>query len=248
MIKDANYVVVITGAGISTESMLRTRKELWQQLNRVEYVSIWKYIEEPKNLWQLVKSFLADANYQPTANRAHKVLAELENQGKIKAIITQNVDNLHQDAGSKNVIEMHGTLSQVKCSQCDVVFNKPCVDFVRDDSVFPPSCTEFGKEACISHTRGNLRPNVVLFGELVPSAVVKEALEHVQKCDLVLVVGTAADASPTCELPRLAKRNGAKVVEIKRSLSRISHIADVTQTGEAGPFLEKVLNKYNQLN
>ena len=249
MIKNAKYPVVITGAGISTESMLQTRKQLWEQLNRIEYVSIWKYFEESRNLWNLVKKFLSEANYNPQPNRAHQVLAELEKEGKIKAIITQNVDNLHQAAGSKNVIEMHGTLSQVKCSNCDIVFNKTCAEFVKGSkSEIPPPCTEFGKEQCISHIPGSLRPNVVLFGELVPASIVKEALEHIKKSDLVLVVGTASDASPTCELPRLAKRNGAKVVEIKRNLSRISHIADVTQTGEAGPFLQEVLNKFKQLN
>jgi len=223
IIKKANNVVVLSGSGLSKESGLKTRKEMWTTLSREKYVGNWNFTQEPERLWELVKDFLGEVNFDPQPNAAHYAVADLEKLGFVKGIITQNVDNLHQVSGSTNVIEMHGTLSETICTSCDVVHGS-CMDYLNRD--FPPRCPSFHqKECCInmSNTPGILKPNVVLFGDLIDPDKLKNAYELVMNCDVLLVVGAAADVTPCSELPAIVSKNGGTIIEVKRNHSRLAN-------------------------
>jgi NAD-dependent deacetylase len=251
----AKSVVALTGAGISKASNLRTRKDLWTVMSRVEYVTIWNYAKQPQKLWQLALEFLADADNDPQPNEAHRALAQLEGMGLLKGVITQNVDSLHQHAGNSNVIELHGTLARTKCSTCGTTGLsvletwKNHIAATRKKSIQSaddvPKCAACGDRHWTSlNERQNayMRPDVVLFGELVPADVLRHAYELTKNCDVLLVVGTASDVAPACELPALAKASGAKVIEIKRQPSRITdRLTDLFVSGTADSVLPSIV-------
>jgi len=245
IIKTANNVVVLSGSGLSKESGLKTRKEMWTTLSREKYVGNWNFTQEPERLWELVKDFLGEANFDPKPNPAHYAVADLEKMGYVKAVITQNVDNLHQVSGSTNVIEMHGTLSETICTTCDVVHGR-CMDYLNSD--FPPKCPSFrNKECCVNtfNTPGILKPNVILFGDLVDSDKLKKAYELVMNCDVLLVVGTAADVTPCSELPAIVSKNGGTIIEVKRNHSRLANHQLKNHkfvSGEAATILPAIVN------
>ncbi len=222
----ARRPVALTGAGSSSASGLATRKELWETHDRDQAVSIWRFREEPGVLWGVVRAFLGDGRVEP--NAAHLALARLPLAG----VVTQNVDGLHQaarrrqDVGDvlssepdaadarpsdepRGVIELHGSLlDPTRCDACGAQGPPPTPLL---GGPLPPRC------AC----GAPLRPDVVLFGERVAVDRLARALELVSTCDLLLVVGTAADVSPAADLPRLAADRGVPVVELKRRPSRL---------------------------
>lgn len=199
----ARRPVALTGAGSSSASGLATRKELWATHDRDRAVSIWRFREAPEVLWGVVSDFLGDGRAAPSG--AHLALARLPLAG----LVTQNVDGLHQAAGSPDVVELHGSLlAPSRCDACGAAGPPPPSLLAGP---LPPRC------AC----GGPLRPDVVLFGERVAPDRLQRAVDLVQGCDLLLVVGTAADVSPAADLPRLAADRGAPVVELKRRPSRL---------------------------
>lgn len=247
-------LTVLSGSGISRDSDLKTRKELWTVLEREQYVCHWNVYKNPEKLWNLVHDFLEDANFDPQPNVAHKALAEFEKLGLLKGIITQNVDELHQKAGNSNVLELHGTLFETKCSNCGVV-SGTSLNYVKNKentsvstAQYPPKCPSHGnvKNGCFSPSQGYLRPNVVLFGEFVKPHLLKKATELIQESDVLLIVGTAMDVSPAAELPLLALENNCKVIEVKRKPSRISHKVSCFVSGEASTVIPHLLEKYKK--
>ena len=236
LLKNSSYAVVITGSESFLDYIyLTSDAQAWEQFNRAENASNWQYYYNPNKIWK----YVTELNLENFSS-IYKPLADLEKMDTIKAVVTFSVDGKHRKENIKTVVEMYGSMTEVRCSQCDLVFDKPCLDYEK--SSIPPPCDHFRKQGtCISHSPGFLRPNVVLFGEEVPYSVTKEALEHINKCDLILVIGTISDYLVT-ELPLLAKRNGAKIVEINKTSSKISHVVDASYTGEAGPFMEKVVS------
>lgn len=223
-------VVALTGAGISSSSGLATRKELWQRHARDEAVAVWRFQEQPEVLWRVIAEFLGADEPRPSA--AHLALARLPG---LAAVLTQNVDGLHQDAAdslglSHPILELHGTLARSRCHACGRTSEPARALLRRREPV--PRC------AC----GGPLRPDVVLFGEPVPAVVLEQALHHVQTCDVLLVVGCAMDVAPAADLPRLARAAGARVIEIKRRPSRITTpLATELRRGSADDLLPAYL-------
>ncbi|MCU0659725.1 MAG: tetratricopeptide repeat protein [Polyangiaceae bacterium] len=211
-------IVALTGAGISAGSGLATRKELWQRYPRDEAVSIWKFHENPAMLWGVVSDFLGSGGQE--ANEAHRALARLPG---LRGIITQNVDGLHQRAHREvhgeeapyPIVEFHGTLGRTMCHGCGQGTGKSSQQQLG--GALPPRC-----EAC----GGVVRPDVVLFGEPVGPPVQRAALELVRSCEVLLVVGCAMDVAPASELPRVARGHGARVIEFKRTPSRLGRTLD----------------------
>ncbi len=199
----ARQPVALTGAGSSSASGLATRKELWETHDRDRAVSIWRFREEPAALWEVVRAFLGDGQAAP--NAAHLALAGLPLAG----VVTQNVDGLHQAAGQAEVVELHGSLLGPTRGDGCGAHGAPPASLLAGP--LPPRC------AC----GAPLRPDVVLFGERVTPDRLARAVQLVWSCDLLLVVGTAADVSPAADLPRLAADRGAPVVELKRRPSRL---------------------------
>ncbi len=209
-LRAGSRIVALTGAGLSAASGLETRKQLWQRFTRDEAVSAVRFHDDPTTLWTVIRAFWGEVD--PTPNVAHQVLARLPG---LTSIITQNVDGLHQAAGGQvPVLELHGSLLRTHCIVCTKP-GAPAPRLARGE--LPPRC------AC----GGVLRPEVVLFGERVPSPVLAAATAAVATAQVLLVIGCAMDVSPASELPVLAAAAGAMVVEIKRRPSRLAGVVRV---------------------
>lgn len=194
--------VALTGAGISAESGIatfRSRGGMWEKYDPAVYASIDVFRRDPAKYWSIRGDFIRNYDdYKP--NPAHHALAELEQMGILHAVITQNVDGLHIKAGSKNVIEVHGSLRQTFCLGCKKEYIAPDVP-----EGTPPLCTSCG---------GILKPNTVLFGEQLPQDALFLAQQEASTGDVMLLVGTSAAVYPAAAMPQLTKKNGGRVLEI----------------------------------
>jgi NAD-dependent deacetylase len=203
---NSNYAIALTGAGISTESGIpdfRGPQGIWTKDPDAEkraHQIYYKFLANPKEYWEerlSTPSLLGDlAKAQP--NPGHYALAELEKMGVIKCVITQNIDSLHQKAGSRNVIEYHGNAFKLRCLGCGSRFDLKEFDLarLRVEGKLPPVCSICG---CA------LKSDVVHFHEPIPADVLRRSLEEVSKCDLMLICGTSAVVYPFAELPRVAR-------------------------------------------
>ncbi|MBM9537294.1 SIR2 family NAD-dependent protein deacylase [Desulfobulbus alkaliphilus] len=204
VLRTATKVVALTGAGISVASGIpdfRSPGGLWTVFSPEEYATLEVFLHDPAKAWQLYRA-LGKVLLGKKPNPAHLALAELEQAGLVHGIITQNVDNLHQQAGSRRVFEIHGDHQHLQCLQCDLL--QPAV-YDHFHSSETPICPQCGFP---------LKPNVVLFGEAVRDL---EAIHHfIADCDLLLAIGTSAQVYPAAELPSLVRRNGGSIFECNR--------------------------------
>ena len=236
LIKEAKYVVVLSGAGISTDSGIpdfRSPKTgLWNQQDA-------KILTEPgameKNLdyfwkfgYKIGKKLL-----KAKPNKAHLILASWENDRKIvKAIITQNVDSLHQKAGSRNVIEVHGNAFECKCMFCGGSYTmKQLLSIYLQMKKHAPTCI-----VCSFP----LRPNIVMFGEPMPREAMERAVEEIRQTDLVILLGSSSVVYPANLLPVLARENGAKVVIVNEMDTDLDQIAEVVIHGSLSHVLQQI--------
>ena len=192
---------MLTGAGISAESGIptfRSKDGLWEKYDPMVYASIEVFRRDPSKYWQIRGDFIRNYDtYKP--NAAHRALVELEQLGIVRRVITQNIDGLHRKAGSRKVIEIHGSLREIICQQCGRTYLAPNIPEGN-----PPHC-ECG---------GVLKPDTVLFGEPLPPNALEAAYRESQTCRVMLVIGTSAVVYPAAHLPVMAKQKGAKIVEI----------------------------------
>ena len=194
-------VVALTGAGISVESGIpdfRSAGGLWSRFDPMEYAYIRAFRTNPAKVWAMLKEMDAVIT-RARPNPAHYALAELEAKGFLTGIITQNVDNLHQAAGSKRVVEYHGNALHFVCDNCRGHHPRETLDFSRT----PLYCL----------CGGLIRPDVVFFGEAIPPAAQAEAEELAQHCDLMIVIGTSGEVAPASYIPAIAKEWNAVIVE-----------------------------------
>lgn len=225
MLRKANYGVALTGAGMSTESGLadfRSPGGLWQGKDPMQLASfraMHDNYEEFREfyLWRVEK--LKEA----APHRGHEVLAEWEKEGLLKAVLTQNVDGFHQQAGSREVLELHGNLRRFSCVKCSA-------------SVSPE---EFKKDVACSHCNGRLRPGVVLFGEGLPQKPWEEATRHLEQADFFLVIGTSLAVAPVNQFPLLFEGRGPQVL-INQKSTPLSYLFDLILHGSAGEILSRV--------
>jgi len=226
----SRYAIALTGAGISVESGIpdfRSEEGLWSKYDPMEYAYIDSFRINPGKVWNmLVEMDSLFAGARP--NEAHLALAELEKSGIIKMVVTQNIDSLHQRAGSSNVVEFHGHFRSLRCDTCLRAYTRKGLAFDK----LPPLCS----------CGGPMRPEIVFFGEGIPRAGYLSAVEAAGRCDLMLVVGTSASVAPASELPRIAKRAGAQVLEINPGKSELSgRITDLHIAEPAGKALRNIL-------
>jgi len=198
LIKGANNITVLTGAGISTESGIpdfRSRTGIYSS-NPLDILSIQYFEKHPKEFWDFMKQYLNWTNVEP--NVGHKILAKWEQKGYVKNIITQNIDGLHQKAGSQNVLQVHGTMATATCEGC---FRKYNMDFVMKQGE-PYKCIGCGDPY--------VRPDVILFGETVDAST--EAFKIAKTTDLLLVLGTSLQVYPVASIPKKIRYNGHTVI------------------------------------
>jgi NAD-dependent deacetylase len=194
--------VALTGAGISVESGIpafRGTQGMWEKYDPMEYATIGAFLKDPAKVWTML-SEMVDVLSRAVPNPAHTGLADMEKMGVLRSVITQNVDGLHQAAGSRKVIEFHGNAEELVCLAC---FRRyPSRKKIREG--IPPRC----------ECRKILKPNLVLFGEPIPWIAQEDAESEAENCAVLLVIGTSAQVTPACDIPRLSKRKGATIVEI----------------------------------
>lgn len=237
LIKASERLVVLTGAGVSKESGVPTFRDaldgLWAQHDPMRLATPQAFAATPKLVWDFYehrRKLMRPA--QP--NPAHKVLAELERRYATLQIITQNVDDLHEQAGSTRIIRLHGRISANKCSKnCQgdptpIDVSKLQWDHERD----VPRCPRCG---------AYVRPDVVWFGEMLPLDQLDAAKAASAQADLMLVIGTSGVVMPASEMPRITRRAGGKVIEINPVESEITPVADLWLGGAAGEVLPRVL-------
>jgi NAD-dependent deacetylase len=224
LIRDNQPCVVLTGAGVSTESGIpdfRSATGIWQRFDPYEVASIDAFRRDPERVWEfyaLRLDVLADARPNP----AHVALAELEARGLVRAVVTQNVDRLHAEAGSRDVIEVHGSIGSALCLSCGRREN----DVSR---LLPlPRCAACGAV---------LKPGVVMFGELLPSAAMDRATALAQEASLLLVVGTSLEVWPVAGLPEETLAHGGKLAIVNRDATLYDGRAEIVVHASAGEVL-----------
>ena len=229
-IAESRYTVVFTGAGMSTESGLpdfrSSNQGLWRKKDPAKIASteaLNNNVEEFIAFYR--ERVLGVKEYGP--NKGHEVLANWEESGKIKSIITQNVDGFHQLAGSKRIAELHGTLQKLHCEKCGREYDS----------------SSYVKEAFYCECGGVLRPSIVLFGESLPQDAFTFALEETEKADLFIVLGSSLTVTPANQFPMLAKESGAKLVIVNQDDTPLDHYADlVIQDRKIGELLRDLDN------
>lgn len=228
MDRSLGSVVVLTGAGISAESgvpTFRGEDGLWRQYRAEELATPWAFERNPALVWQWYdwrRGLIADCE----PNAAHRVLVEMQEHCQDFLLITQNVDGLHQRAGSSQVLELHGNIWQVRCTVENTVFNNHDVPLPE----IPPACS----------CGALLRPHVVWFGESLDLHTINAAYRAAESCQLMLVVGTSALVQPAATLPAIAKEKGAYVIEVNLERTPLSPWADDVVLGPAAVELPKL--------
>ena len=229
----AHSGVALTGAGVSAESGIPTfRGEggLWRQYDPIKVASIDTFMADPKAYWEVAK-LRGPAVLAAEPNAGHYALVGLERAGLLAAIVTQNTDGLHQDAGTGRVIELHGSGRQVQCLDCGT--REPRADVQRRlEFQMPPQCRVCGG--------GFLKPTVVMFGEAMPFDAVAEANALAETADVMLVVGSSLVVYPAAELPMRAVRAGAALIIVNAEPTPFDDVADVVIRGRSGEVLPEL--------
>jgi NAD-dependent deacetylase len=237
LLRQNKRLVVLTGAGVSKESGVPTFRDamdgLWSKYDPQQLATPQAFKANPKLVWDWYE-YRREMVRAAKPNPGHFALAELQRRFPDFILITQNVDDLHEQAGSENVIHLHGNIAQTKCF-FDCKGSPTLVDLSKityDLDSAPPPCPHCGRW---------LRPNVVWFGEMLPPEAIEAAQRACITCDLAIVVGTSGMVEPAASLPRLAKSAGAKVMEVNPEHSMITQFADVKLQGASGVMLPQLI-------
>lgn len=239
LVHKSSYLTCLTGAGISVESGIRPFRGpggLWTEKGEPPMDGYQRFLRDPEGYWKRrleQKSDFGIKILDSKPNPGHYALAELEQIGVLKYLITQNIDNLHLAAGSKNVLEIHGNGHYLRCIDCS---SKWYNDEFEVKSI-PPNCPKCG---------GIVKTDTVMFGEPIPSRVLTRCFEESEKSDCMIVAGTSATVTPAANLPMIVRRNGGALIEINIRESQISYNCDVNiyaPSGEALPVLLEEVKK-----
>lgn len=241
LIKNAERIAVLTGAGVSKESGVPTFRDamegLWAKYDPQQLATPQAFKSDPKLVWDWY-TWRRGLASKAKSNPGHIALAELEKHNPTTTIITQNVDDLHEQAGSSDVVHLHGNIAQNKCFD-DCQGDPTIIDvesFTWDRENGPPACP---------HCGAWVRPNVVWFGEMLPTDNLERAKQLSTACDVMIVVGTSGLVTPAATMPTYAKHGGAKVIEVNPDYSMITRIADVKLEGPSGEMLPPVIEALN---
>ncbi len=232
-LQKAQKVTVLTGAGVSAESGIKTFRDpdgLWAQFNPAELASANGFMSNPELVWQWYQ-YRREIVNNAEPNAGHYAIAEMENLFSDFVLITQNVDRLHQRAGSTKVWELHGNIIDNHCFNC----KKPYTGETNLPDKQLPRCLECG---------GLIRPSVVWFGEMLPYGAISSAEEASHNCNVFFTVGTSAEVYPAANLPMIAKRGGAFCVEVNPNRTPISNYMDICLRDKSALALSKLVEEY----
>lgn len=236
LLQKSRYAVALTGAGISSESgipIYRGATGIWTRQGEPTIDGWELFNADPEKWWRLAidhgDSELSRAIANARPNPAHIGLADLEQLGLLQHVLTQNIDNLHQRAGTRHITEIHGNRLKVRCTNCGGRDRLETISLAR----IPPLCPECG---------GILKTDVVMFGEPIPADALRECYRQAAQADLFLVIGTSAVVYPAAEFPVIAKRRGAPLIEINPNETNLSEIADVVVRAKAGTAVPAIVD------
>lgn len=221
--------VALTGAGVSVESGIpdfRSAGGLWDRFDPMEYATIEAFRAAPRKVWTMLRE-LEGTLTAATPNKGHEALARLEQAGVVRAIITQNIDNLHQAAGSEQVIEYHGNGRRLVCLSCERRLDQAEAEDHLDDEGVPlcPDCSAV------------LKPEVIFFGEAIPTQALERSQRLASEGGVMLIAGTSATVMPASLLPMVARQAGAKLIEVNLETTDLTASVDVSLSGRAGEVL-----------
>jgi len=234
-LKSANKILFFTGAGISAESGIPTfrgKDGIWNKLKPEELANFNAFLKNPDLVWEWYQYRRKIVN-ETNPNKGHYAIKEFENYYSEVNVVTQNVDNLHRRAGTKNIFELHGNIERNYCVDCYKNF-----DNVESDNSKVPHCKYCG---------GLIRPDVVWFGEMLPQEIFSEAEQKAKMCDICFVVGTTGIVYPAAYIPMIAKENGACMVEINLAETEISDKMDLSLFGKSGEILPLIITKVREM-
>jgi len=233
LLRSGRLNVVLTGAGISTESGLpdfRSKDGLWARMDPARIASLSAFRRDPQAFYAFYTNRL-EALAHAAPNAGHRALARLEALGMVQVVVTQNVDGLHQRAGSRRVVEVHGNLREARCAGCGTIGPIEEMGAVLRAGALP-RCGRCG---------GLRRPNVVLFEELLPASAYEQAEAACRECGVLLVVGSSLEVHPVAGLPVLAVERGARLIIVNREETACDALADLVLSGEAGTVLPEIV-------
>lgn len=237
LLRKAEHAVTLTGAGLSTPSGIPDfRSEgtgLWSREEPLEVASLSTFRMHPEKFYAWFRPLAAQI-FDAKPNQAHLALAHLEKKGRLHWIVTQNIDMLHQKAGSSNIIEMHGTLATLSCTQC----------FQRVDSLpyLKPFIDE-GKNPLCPHCGAILKPDVILFGEQLPQKAWQDAQRASRACDLMIVAGSSLEVLPVAGLPMEALERGAHLLIVNNSPTYLDVRADAVMHGDVADIIPEIVGQ-----
>ncbi|MFX1571724.1 MAG: NAD-dependent deacetylase [Promethearchaeota archaeon] len=235
LILESKNIVVLTGAGMSTESGIADFRSpgtgLWEKVDPYEFASINSYIAHPaKNLEFMLET--GKAIFRARPNKAHKALTRLQKLGKLKGILTQNIDRLHHKAKTENIVEFHGNVMEAKCLQCRRIF--PITTMVNQALQ--------GKVPMCEVCNGMLKPNAIFFGEPLESEVLAAADKMIADCDLLIVLGSSLVVYPVAWYPQKALAIGAKLAIINIQETDVDSMAEVVIHEIIGEIFPRVVS------
>jgi len=232
IISNSKHLVAFTGAGISVESGIppfRGENGIWNKYDP-RLFDLDFFEANPQKSWTLLKTVFFDFIGLSLPNDAHLALSKLEQQGILKAIITQNIDNLHHKAGNKNIIEFHGNTRDVICLDCKSKYSIEEISL----NTLPPLCKKCG---------GLLKPDFVFFGEQIPTKAFYDSVAQINKADVVLIIGTTGVVVPASQLPYEAKSKGATIIEVNLNESEYTNrITDYFLQGKATEIMNELIS------
>lgn len=238
VLQEASRVAVLTGAGISAESGIPTfrgEEGLWKKYRPEELATPTAFSQDPKLVWEWY-DWRRGIIGQKEPNPGHKVIARWEDTFPTVSLITQNIDGLHQKAGSKNIWELHGNIWKLRCTEEGTVTE----NYETPLKEIPPLCPNCG---------ALLRPHVVWFGESLSPTILQKSIQLSSECDVMFVIGTSAVVQPAASLPFEASEAGAKIVEINPDPTPLSLYADFSIRGKSGeilPLIDEELKKISK--
>lgn len=230
LIRNAKYTVAFTGAGISVDSGIppfRGENGLWNKVDPI-FLDISYFKNKPLQSWQKIKEIFYDTLVDAQPNIAHKVLAKMEQRSFLESVITQNIDYLHQKAGSRYVYELHGSYKHLVCMDCSSEYD---ISFANLNFL-PPTCY-----VC----KGILKPGLVFFNEPIPAFAKKRSFEEAKKADVMLIIGTNAEVFPAADIPVVAKEHGAQIIEINIEPSHFTNtVTDIFLQMKASDAMKEI--------
>jgi NAD-dependent deacetylase len=229
LVREHQPCVALTGAGISTESGIpdfRSPTGIWASYDPMEYATLDAFRRDPVKVWEFY-ALRFEMLTRAEPNAGHRALAELERRGLVEAVVTQNIDGLHERAGSRDVVEVHGSIRTASCLECEERVPLDHVVAALEEAP-APACPQCG---------AILKPDVVMFGELLPAEAIDRAIELAQRAGVLLVVGSSLEVHPVAGLPQATVSAGGKLAIVNRGSTPFDGQATVRVDGGAGETL-----------